>query len=111
MLHKKVNKDSSTKKTTSSREVSTSRSHSKRDDHGNDKKSRRMTKNHNCPRKSTRRTSASLGIGSIQSVSLVQRQRRRPHGDIFQGKLRNIKPLTFKVSTRREKRPRTGYWK
>jgi hypothetical protein len=37
MLHKQVNKDSGTKQATSARQVSTSRSHNKRDDHGNDR--------------------------------------------------------------------------
>jgi hypothetical protein len=37
MLHKQVNKYSGTKQATSARQVSTSRSHRKRDDHGNDR--------------------------------------------------------------------------
>jgi hypothetical protein len=37
MLHKQVNKDSGTKQATSARQVSTSRSHRKRDNHGNDR--------------------------------------------------------------------------
>jgi hypothetical protein len=37
MLHKQVNKECGTKQTTSSRQVSVSRSYSKRDDHGNDR--------------------------------------------------------------------------
>jgi hypothetical protein len=72
MLHKKVNKDSGTKKATSARQVSTSRSHRKRDDHGNDRNSRSMRRHHHSPRQSTRRTHASSGPGSIPSVSLVR---------------------------------------
>jgi hypothetical protein len=37
MLHKQVNKDSGTKQAASARQVSTSRSHIERDDHGNDR--------------------------------------------------------------------------
>jgi hypothetical protein len=37
IFHKQVNKDSGTKQETSARKVTTSRSHSKRDDHGNDR--------------------------------------------------------------------------
>jgi hypothetical protein len=75
--------------------VTTSRSQSKRDDHGNDRKSRSMSRHHHSPRKSTRRTHASSGPGSIPSVSPVRRQRRRPEADILQGELRKIKPPTF----------------
>ena len=50
MLHKQVNKDSSTKQATSAIQVSTSRSHSKRDDHGNDRHSRSMSRRHDSPR-------------------------------------------------------------
>ena len=95
MLHKKVNKDSSTKQEASARQVLASRSHSKRDDHGNDRQSRSMNRLHHSPRQSTRRTHASSGPGSSPSVSLVRRQRRRPEADIMQGELRKIKPPTF----------------
>jgi hypothetical protein len=95
MLQKQVNKDSGTKQATSARQVSTSRSHRKRDDHGNDRKSRSMSRCHHSPRHSTRRTHASSGPGSSPSVSHVQRQRRRPEADILQGELRKIKPPNF----------------
>jgi len=52
-----------------------------------------MNRRHHSARKSTRRTHAILWIGSIPSVSLVQRQRRSPKADILQGELRKIKPL------------------
>jgi hypothetical protein len=42
MFHKKVNKYDGTKQASSDREVSTSRSHRKMDDHKNDRKSRSM---------------------------------------------------------------------
>jgi hypothetical protein len=73
MLHRKVNKDSGTKQVTSARQVATSRSHSRRDDHGNDRQSRSMSRHHHSPEKSTRRAHASLGPGSIPSVSPVRR--------------------------------------
>jgi hypothetical protein len=95
MLHKQVNKDSGTKKAVSARQVSASRSQRKRDEHGNDRQSRSMTRHHHSPRKSTRRTHASLGPGSNPSVSPIWRQRRRPGGDILQGELMKIKPPTF----------------
>jgi hypothetical protein len=95
MLHKKVNKDSGTKQAASARQVSTSRSHRKRDDHGNDRNSRSMSRCHHSPRKSTRRTHASSGPGRNPSVSLVRRKRRRLEKDILQGELRKIKPPTF----------------
>jgi hypothetical protein len=75
--------------------VTASRSESKRDDHGNDMKPRSMTRCHYSPRKSTRRTHASEGIGSSPSESLVKRKRRRPEANILQGELRKIKPPTF----------------
>jgi hypothetical protein len=61
MLHKKVNKYSGAKQASSARQVSTSRSHSKRDDHGNDRQSRSMSRHHHSTKKSTRRTHASSG--------------------------------------------------
>jgi hypothetical protein len=70
MLHKKVNKDSCIKQEAIAREVTTSRSHSRKDDHGNDRQSRSMSRCHHSPMKSTRRTHASSGPGSIPSVLL-----------------------------------------
>jgi hypothetical protein len=64
MLHNKVNKDSCTKKEDSARKLTASRSHSKRDDHGNDRKSRSMSRFHHSPRNSTRITHESSGPGS-----------------------------------------------
>jgi hypothetical protein len=111
MLQKQVNKDSGTKQATSARKVSASRSHRKRDDHGNDRKSRSMSRCHHSPRHSTKRTHASSGPRSSPSVSLVQRKRRRPEADILQGELRNIKPQISMVSTRKENMLRLGCWK
>jgi hypothetical protein len=101
MLHKKFKEDSITKKEVSARQVSSSRSHNKRDDHGNDRNSRSMSRCHHSPRNSTRRTHASSGIGRSPSVSLVQRQRRRPKADILQGELRKIKPPTCNGENRK----------
>jgi hypothetical protein len=95
MLHKKVNKESSTKQATSVRKVSTSRSHSKRNDHGNDRKSRSMRKRHHSLRQSTRKTHASSGPGRSPSVFLVRKQRKRHEADILQGEIRKINPPTF----------------
>jgi hypothetical protein len=95
MLQKQVNKDYGTKKATSSRQVSTSRSHRKINDHGKDRKSRSMSRFHHSPRHSTRINNAIIGPRSSPSVSLVWRQRRRPKVDILQGELANIKPPKF----------------
>jgi hypothetical protein len=73
MLQRKANKDSGTNKGTSTRQVTTSRSHRKRDEHGNDRKSRSMKRHHHSPKKSTRISHASSGPGSIPSVSPVRR--------------------------------------
>jgi hypothetical protein len=71
MLQKKVNKESDTKKETSARKVSASRSHRKRDDDGNDRHSRSMSRRHHSPRNSIRRNHEISGLGSNPSVSLV----------------------------------------
>ena len=84
MLQRKSNKDSSTKQASSAKEVTTSISHRRRDDHGNETKSRIMTGHNHSPDKSIRRAHAISGIGSIQNVSLVIRQRRRPEENILQ---------------------------
>jgi len=73
MLQKQDNKDSSTKQEASSRHVTACKSHSIRDEHGNDKNSRRRRKFHHSPNQSTRKSHAILGLGSIPSVSLVRR--------------------------------------
>jgi hypothetical protein len=75
--------------------VSTSRSQRKKDDHGNDRQSRSMSKCHHSPRKSTRRNHESSWPQSNPSVSPIWRQRRRPKEDILQGELRKIKPPNF----------------
>jgi hypothetical protein len=56
MLHMQVNKDSGTKQAASARQVTTSRSQSRRDDNGNDRQSRSMRRHRHSPRQSTRRT-------------------------------------------------------
>jgi hypothetical protein len=101
MFHKQVNKYFGTKKETSAIKLSTSRSHRKRDDHGNDRQSRSMSRCHHSPRKSTRGSHESSGLGSIPSVSLVRRKRRRHEEDILQGELRKIKPPTFNGTHRK----------
>jgi hypothetical protein len=73
ILHKKANKYSNTKQESSARQVSESRSHIKGDDHGNDRKSRSMIRHHNSLRKSTRKTHAISGLGSIPSLSPIRR--------------------------------------
>jgi hypothetical protein len=95
VLHKKFNKDSGTKQATSVIQVLVFRSQRKRDDHGNDMKSRSMSRCHHSTRKSTRRTHAILGPRSKPSVSYVWRQRRRLDADILQGEIKKIKPPTF----------------
>jgi hypothetical protein len=59
MLQKQVNKEYGTKQATSARQVSTSRSHSKSNDHGNDRQSIIMSRCHHSPRHSTIITHAS----------------------------------------------------
>jgi hypothetical protein len=75
--------------------VTTSISHIRRDEHGNDRKSRRMSRKHLSQEKSIGRAHASLGPRSNLSVSLIGRQRRRPEGDILQGELKKFKPPTL----------------
>jgi hypothetical protein len=94
-FHKQFNEDFGTKQETSARQVSTSRSHRKRDDHGNDRNSRSMSMHHHYPRNSTRMTHASSGSRSILGLSHIQRKRRRPEAKILQGELRKINPPTF----------------
>jgi hypothetical protein len=65
------------------------------DDHGKDRQSRRMSMIHHSPRNITRINHASSGPVSSPSFSPIQRKRRRPEVDIFQGELRKIKPPTF----------------
>ena len=103
MLHRKVNKDSGTKKTTSARQVTPSRYQSRRDDHGNDMQSISMSKCHHYPRKSTRITHAISGPGSRPSLFPVRRQRRRPEEDILQGELSKINPPTFNGENKKGK--------
>jgi hypothetical protein len=97
MIQKQVNKDSGTRQGASARQVTTSISHRKRDDHTNDRQSRIMNRHHHSPRHSTRRTHASSSPGSSPSVSLVWRKRRIPKENILQGELRKIKPPNFNV--------------
>jgi hypothetical protein len=92
MLHKQVNKDSSTKQEASARQVSASKSHRKRVDCGNDRNPRNMRRNHHSLRKSTRINHASLGLGSDPSMSHVRKQIRRLEVNILQGELKKIKP-------------------
>jgi hypothetical protein len=82
-------------KETSARQVSTSKSHRKRDDHGNDRQPRSMSRCHQSPKKPIRRTHGSSGLGSNPSVSPVRRQRRRHEAYILQGEIRKIKPPNF----------------
>jgi hypothetical protein len=95
MLHRKSNKYFRTKKESIARHATISKYHNRRDDHGNDRNSRRMRKLHHSLRKSTRRFHASLGPGRNPSVSPMRRQRTSHEGDILQGELRKIKPHTF----------------
>jgi hypothetical protein len=95
MLHKQVNKESGTKQVVGARQVSTSRSHRKRDDHGNDRKSRSMNKHHHSPKQSTIRTHASSWPRSNPNVSHIRRQRRRHEENILKSELMKINPPNF----------------
>jgi hypothetical protein len=95
MFHKQVNKYFGNKQVASARQVSTSRSHNKRDADGNDMHSRSMRRHHHYPRKSTRITHAISGPGRSPSVYPIQRQRRRLKENILQGELKKKNPTTF----------------
>jgi hypothetical protein len=101
MLQKQANKNYNTNQEASVRQITSSRSHNRRDEHVNDRKSNRMRRHHHYLEKSTRRAHASSGLGSIPSVSLVRRQKRRTTGNILQGVLRKIKPPNFNVDNRK----------
>jgi hypothetical protein len=73
MLHWQVKQNSGTKQADIARQVIASRSHNRRDDHGNDRQSRFMSRCHHSPRKSNRSAHASLGLRSNTSVSPVKR--------------------------------------
>jgi hypothetical protein len=94
-LQKQAKKDYGIRQEASARQVSTSKSHSRRDGHGDEKKSRSRSRRHHSPEKSTRRAHASSGPGSNPSVTPVRIQRRSSEGDILQGELRKIKPPAF----------------
>jgi hypothetical protein len=72
MLHRKVNKYCGTKKVDSARHVAASKSHSIRDEHGNDRQSRNMRRQHHSPKKYSSKSHAILGPGCISSVSPVR---------------------------------------
>jgi hypothetical protein len=57
ILQRQSNKDSGTNPTTSARQVTTSKFHNKRDDHGNDKKSRSVSRHHHSPKQSNYKSS------------------------------------------------------
>jgi hypothetical protein len=59
MLHKQANKDFNANQEANARQMTTSKSHSRRDYHGNDMQSRSTSRPHHSPRKSTRRAHAS----------------------------------------------------
>jgi len=92
MFHKNVKKEYGTKKPTSSRQGTTYQSHSTRDDHGNDRKSRIMIMHHYYTRKSTKITHSNSGQRINPTVSLVRRKRRRHEAYILEGEIRKIKP-------------------
>jgi hypothetical protein len=95
MIQRQSNKYSRTKQVVSAKQVATSGSHNRRDEHGNDRNSRSMSRNHNYLDPCTRRAHESTGLGSIPSVSPIRRQRRRLEVDILQGELWKIKPPNF----------------
>jgi hypothetical protein len=95
MLQKKSKRDSGTKNESSAIQVTTSKSHNRRDGHENDRKSRSRSRCHNSLDQSTRRAHDSSDPGSLPSVSHARRQRRRPEGNILQGEIKKIKPPNF----------------
>jgi hypothetical protein len=72
-LQKQAKKDPNTKQESSARQVTASKSHSRRDEHGNERKLRSKSIFHHSLGKYTRRAHASLGAGSSPSVSHVKR--------------------------------------
>jgi antitoxin component HigA of HigAB toxin-antitoxin module len=101
MLQKKANKNSNTNQEASARKITSSRSHSRRDEHVNDRKSNSMNRCHHYLEEYTRRAHASSGPGSNPSVSHVRRQKRRTTRDILQGVIRKIKSPNFNVENRK----------
>jgi hypothetical protein len=87
MFHNQFKKGSGTNKSTSVIYVSISISHSKRDDHENERKSRSMSRFHHSPNKSTRTNHEISRLGSNPSVSHVRSQRSRPMVYILQVEL------------------------
>jgi hypothetical protein len=83
MLKNHAKMDSSTKPQVSARQLEASKTHSKRDGHGNDRKSRNRIILHHSIEKSTGRYHASSRPGRNPSVSPVRRQRRRHEGYIL----------------------------
>jgi len=85
-----------------------SRSHSRRDDHGNDKKSRSMSRHCHSLEKSTRRAHASSRraheisrSGKFPSISPFKKNMRRHETYISQGELMKIKPPNFNCEHRK----------
>jgi hypothetical protein len=77
MLQRKVNKYSGTKKETSANQVEASKSHDRRDDHGESRKSRSVGRNLHSPRHPTKKLYACSRLESIPTMSPVKNQRRR----------------------------------
>jgi len=84
IFHRHANKESCTKKYDSDRHATTSKSHRRRDEHGNDRNSRRMSRWHHSPNQYTRRAHKISMPGRNPSVSPIRRQRRRPEESILQ---------------------------
>jgi hypothetical protein len=69
MLQKQANKEFGTNQEANARQVETSKSHSRRDDHGNDMHSTSSSRHHHSLNHSTKRTHANSGPRSITSMS------------------------------------------
>jgi hypothetical protein len=75
--------------------VTTSKSHGRRDEHGNGRKSRRMRRHHHSLDKSTRISNASSMLRINPSVYPIRIQRIRLEKHILQGEIRKIKQPNF----------------
>jgi hypothetical protein len=73
MLQKQAKKNFGTKPKSSARQVTTSKSHRIRDEHGNDRQTMSRSRHHQSLEKYTRRAHASSGLESIPSVSPIKR--------------------------------------
>jgi hypothetical protein len=74
LLQRQINKESGTKQENIDRDVTALKSHSKKDEHGNDRQSRSMRRHHNSPGKPIGRARESSWLGRNPSVFPIMRE-------------------------------------